>query len=135
MFEVRTYAGTTKYVPEWLGNREAWKKNQPFFYVDVLPLNDTEFQSVHQAAKGTDDAQAQDFKIIETRIPAIYDLQFTGNNGTVLTPKKGADLLNGVRENLDNTRFVDLCRELVLAAIKHSVLSEGELKGSSSSPE
>ena len=132
-FELRTYASPVDYVPDFLDNRERWKKGSDFFYVQIQPVNDSEFQLIKQGAKGSEDASDLDLSIIEKRVIAVHGLEIKSNDGSVLIPKCGADLLNGVRKQLDTNLFSKLVSDLVIAALRHSELSKGELKGSNSS--
>lgn len=134
MFEIHTYAAATKFVPDFRDNRERWKDGREFFYSEVLPLNDAEFDQVQKAHQGADDPKAADHKVLETRVTALVNLKITCNDGEVLVPKNGAELLKA-RSKLDTATFTDLSTKLVRACVNHSVLSAGELKGSGSSSE
>ena len=131
-FVVHTYAAPTDYVPEWLGNRDSWRKGGEFFSCKILPLNDSEFHLVHKGAIEAEKDGGQYYDFLRVRVPEISGLEIASNDGAVIPIKSGTDLLSYGRKYLDATTFSVLIGELTTAIMKQSVLAQGELKVSSS---
>lgn len=137
MFEVFSYAAATKYVPDWLDNRKRWQAGKDFFYVEILPVNDSEYQDLVVAAKAPEgellQQGGQDLGIVKKRVTGVFNLRIRCNDETVLQPKNGKELVEQLRPRLDTERFSKLRLDLAKACLFHSVLAAGELKGSGSS--
>jgi hypothetical protein len=133
MYEIKTYAAPTKYVPDYRDNRQCQKSKKPFFWVEVQPCNSAEFEEVQNA--GGAPGEGMDMDIVRNRCLSVHGFRIKSSDGSVTVPKTGADLLNGVRSQMYATDFARLVADIAGAILDHSRLSAGELVSSDSSPD